>query len=324
MYLNSVPRGYGNEIKLGTVPGTNRPQVVICKPKGFENLNYTSTHTDHRSRIKALDEAGIDKVVLRLPCWEEWLSLKASKKTNDLMAKYVNEHADRFLGLAVAPPWGDEESLDELDRAIRDLHLSGIECAAHYGNLYLDAPEFRPFFRKLNRLNVPICVHHTPMPVQYDGLYDYTNVRRFYGRIMDQMISVSRILHSGMLDEFPNLRFMPTHMGGALFAFTNFLKGPKAPTKADVGRFKSSSGKIERYLAENYFPGVNMPTMWTKAQLECAVEELGADHLLFGAGYPIAPQPLKCVQHIDSLDISDRDKKLILGDNARKLFKIRA
>jgi len=126
MYLNSVPRGYGNEVKLGTVPGTNRTQVVISKPKGFENLNYTSTHTDHRNRTRALDEAGIDKVVLRLPCWEEWLSLKASAKTNDLMAKYVNEHGDRFLGLAVAPPWGDEESLDELDRAIKDLHLSGV------------------------------------------------------------------------------------------------------------------------------------------------------------------------------------------------------
>jgi hypothetical protein len=78
------------------------------------------------------------------------------------MARYVDKHSDKLMGLAIAPPWGDEESLDELDRAVKDLHLSGVECAAHYGELYLDAPELRPYFKKLNQLNVSIVVHIHP------------------------------------------------------------------------------------------------------------------------------------------------------------------
>jgi predicted TIM-barrel fold metal-dependent hydrolase len=323
MLLRTVPRGYGDKVRLDTVPGTKRKQVVISKPKGYENLNYTSLHTDSNARMKAMDEVGVDRVLLRLPCWEEWISLEASRKVNSLMAKYVSQHADRMMGLAVAPPWGDEESLDELDRAVKDLHLSGVECAAHYGNLYLDAEEFRPYFKKLNQLNVPICIHHTPMPVEYHSLYEYSNLRRLYGRIIDQMVSVSRILYSGLLDEFPNLRFIPTQMGGALFAFTNFVKVPRVGAKEDVGRFDSNPEKIGGYLRRNIFLSMTPPTQWTKAQLECAVKEVGADHILYGGGYPIRPDWFfRGIDHVRSLDISEREKKLILGENAIKLFKI--
>jgi predicted TIM-barrel fold metal-dependent hydrolase len=325
MYMTSVPRGYDYEIKLDTVPGTKRKQIVISKPKGYEGLNYTNLHTDPLLRVKAMDQVGEDKALLRHPCWEEWFSLEACKKVNDLMAEYVSEHTDRMMGLAVAPPWGDEESLDELDRAVKDLHLSAVECAAHYGNLYLDAEEFRPYFKKLNQLNVPIIVHHTPVPVEYHSLYEYSNLRRLYGRIIDQMISVSRILYSGLLDEFPNLKFVPSQMGGALWAFTNFVKVPRTGAKEDVGRFDSNPEKINGYLNRNIFFDITTPTQWTKAQLECAVKEVGADHILYGGSYPIRPDWFfNGIQHIKSLNISEREKNLILGENATKLLRIKA
>jgi predicted TIM-barrel fold metal-dependent hydrolase len=325
MYMRSIPKGYDYDVKLDNVPGTSRKQIVISKPKGYEGLNYTNLHTDPLLRLKAMDEVGEDRALLRLPCWEEWLPLEACRKTNDLMAKYVSKHADKVMGLAIAPPWGDQESLDELDRAIKDLHLSGVECAAHYGNLYLDAKEFKPYFKKLNQLNVPICVHHTPVPVEYHNLYEFSNLRRLYGRIMDQMVSVSRILYSGLLDEFPNLKLIPTQMGGALWAFTNFVKVPRTGKKEDVGRFDSNPEKIGKYLAKNIFFDITTPTQWTKAQLECAVKEVGADHILYGGSYPIRPDWFfNGIPHIKSLDISEREKRLILGENAMKLFKIKA
>lgn len=324
-FMRSVPTGYGIYAKMGTVPGTKRPQMMILSPNGYENLNYTEMFTDPLHRIRVMDEAGVDKALLRLPCWEEWISLETSKMVNDLMAKYVSEHSDRLMGLAVAPPWGDEESLDELDRAVKDLHLSGVEIAAHYGNLYLDEEQFRPFFKKLNQLNVPVCIHHSPLPVEYNSLYKFSNIRRSFGRIIDQMISLGRILHSGMLDQFPNLKLIPTQMGGGLFAFTNQMKGQRSTVKEDVQRFDMVGDKIERYLNRNIFYDITFPTLWSKAQLECAVKELRADHMLFGGSYPVMREwLLKGVQAINNLEISDREKKLILGGNAMRLFKIKA
>jgi len=325
MYLSSVPKQYGYDVKLTAVPGTKRKQIIIYKPKGRDALNYTDLHTDPLIRLRDMEKAGVDKALLRHPCWEEWFNLDACRKVNTLMARYVDKHPDKLMGLAIAPPWGDDESLDELDRAVKDLHLSGVECAAHYGELYLDAPELRAYFKKLNQLNVPVVVLHTPEPVGLHSLDDFTNPRRFYGRIIDQMVSVSRILYSGMLDDCPNLKLILTHMGGGLFAFTNFVKVPPLPTKEDVGRFDSQSEKIERYLSKNIYYDVTQPTQWTNAQLECAVKEVGADHMLYGASYPIRLDWFfNGVQRIRSLGISEREKNLILGENAVKLFKIRA
>jgi len=72
--------------------------------------------------------------------------------------------------------------------------------------LYLDAEEFRPFFRKINQLKIPIVVHHTALPVDYGHIYDYVNLRRLFGRCIDQMTCVGRIMYCGMLDELPNLK----------------------------------------------------------------------------------------------------------------------
>jgi hypothetical protein len=128
-----------------------------------------------------------------------------------------------------------------------------------------------------------------------------------------------------MLDEFPNLKLIPTQMGGAFFAFANFVKVPKSTTKEDMERFDNIGERVDRYLANNIFFDITFPTQWSKMGLEFAVKEVGADHILFGGSYPVRREwLLKGVQHIQGLDISDREKKLILGENARKLFKIKA
>jgi hypothetical protein len=115
-------------------------------------------------------------------------------------------------------------------------------------------------------------------------------------------------------------------MGGVFFALTGQVKPQKSTTEEDMERGDIEIGhKIDGYLERNIFFDLTFPSRWTKAQLKCAVEELGADHILFGGSYPVRREwLLKGVQHIESLDISDREKQLILGENAMKLFKIKA
>jgi hypothetical protein len=115
-------------------------------------------------------------------------------------------------------------------------------------------------------------------------------------------------------------------MGGAFYAFTYFVRTPRSSTKEDLVRPNIAIGeKITRYLDQNIFFDIMFPTSWTNAELECAVKENGADHILFGGSYPVTREwLLKGAQKIQGLDISDREKKLILGENMMKLFNIRA
>ena len=147
-FINAVPCAYGEYAKIATISGTKTQQIVIEKPKGYENLNYAENQYDPKNRLKDMDTAGVDKAILRIPCWQEWLSLEMCKMVNDGLAKHVRQHPDRFLALAVVPPWGTKDSLKEVDRCIKDLGFSGVQLAAHYGKLYLDEEEFRPYFKK--------------------------------------------------------------------------------------------------------------------------------------------------------------------------------
>jgi len=307
------------------VPGTNDPQIVIEKPKGYENLNYYELNTDTAKRVELMDEGGIDKAILRIPCWEEWLTLEMAIKLNDMMAKTVRDHPDRFIGLAMVPPWGDKDCLKEVERCINELGCSGVEMATHYGNLYLDEEEFRPYFKKLNELNVPICIHHTPQPVDYGHTYHYTNVRRGFGRIIDQLTSLGRVLHSGLLDECPNLRLIYSYMAGGFFAFSSMFTMKKSPVKEVMERGDIARGeKVQGYLERNiYFDMCHAP-FWGKDHLEFATKVLGADHVLFATSCPVRLEwILQGVEFIKNLDIDEKDKDLILGGNAQRLFNIK-
>jgi len=323
--LRMIPRAYGEHVEVRDLPGTDKKQINLSRPKGCANLEFETIATDSDDRLKAMDKTGIDKGILRWPIWPEWINLELCQKANDAMAKTVREHPDRFLGLAIVPPWGDEDCIKELERCINDLGFCGVQVAAHYGTLYLDAEEFRPHFRKINELNVPVVVHHTPLPADYGHICDYTNLRRLFGRCIDQMTCVGRILYSGILDELPNLKFIHSMMAGGLFAFADLITPKKSTIPGDRERFDpAASDKVRGYLERNIYCDITHPPTWGKAQLECAVKVLGAENILFGSSYPLRSEWLfKGVEYIQSLEISDKEKSLILGGNAMRLFNIK-
>jgi predicted TIM-barrel fold metal-dependent hydrolase len=324
-FIRCVPQAYGEYVKLATIPGTTWKQAIVSKPQGYENLNFNERETISIDRIKAINEAKVDKAILRMPCWQEWLTLDLCKQVNNELAASVREHPDRFLGLAVIPPWGDKDCLYELERCVKDLGFRGVEVAAHYGNLYLDDERFRPYLKKLNDLGVTVCVHHTPLPVEYNYIYQYSNVRRFYGRCIDQMTALTRILFSGLLEELPNIKLIHTMLGGGFFAYINMLLPERTGMQEDIQRFDTGIEKIRGYLARNIYFDITHAQPWGKAQLECAVKTLGADHIVWGSSYPLRHEWLyKGADYIRSLEIGAKEKELILGENAQMLFKIKA
>jgi predicted TIM-barrel fold metal-dependent hydrolase len=323
--LRSIPRAYGEYVQVLDVPGTYKKQIKLERPKGYPNLEFPIESSDPEDRMRAMDQCKIDKGILRWCIWPEWATLEICRRINDAMAKTVKEHPDRLLGLAIVPPWGDEDCLAELDRCINELGFVGVQVEAHYGTLYLDSEEFRPFFRKVNQLNVPIIVHHTALPVDYGSILDYVNLRRPFGRCIDQMTSVGRIMYSGMLDELPNLKFIHTMMGGGLFAYTTLITPKKSRVATDMERFNpEASEKTKRYLNNNIYVELTHAPAWSNSQIECAVKELGAEHILMGSVYPLRKEwLLHEVDFIENLDISKKDKALILGENAIRLFNIK-
>lgn len=321
-FVESVPREYGIHAKVAAVPGKPLRQIIIEQPKGYEVLNYAENQYSASGQIADMDQAKIDQAILRMPCWQEWLGLETCKKVNDGLAQHMKRYPGRFQALGVVPPWGSKEALKEAERCIKELGFCGVQMAAHYGRLYLDEEEFRPYFKLLNGLGVPVVVPHTPLPVDYDSIVKYGNLRRQFGRVLAQGTAVGRELFSNLFEEFPNLRLIHSMLGGGFFAFADMLVPPSTGKDA-VDRFEDQSAKFKHYLKENLFFDLSGAPQWGKAQLESAVKILGADHILYGGSYPIRRDWFQeGVAYVRSLAIAEVDKALILGGNARRLFKL--
>jgi uncharacterized protein len=298
-------------------------QIVIEKPQGYPNLNYAQGDYLLEKQLADMDEAGVDKAVLKLPGCQEWLDLELCRQFNDGMAAHVRQSNGRLAALAVVPPLGTPEYFYELERCRGDLDLAGVQISTHYGNSYLDDPAFAPFFEKLNAMEATVYVHHSPVPVQYASLLDYNNLRRQYGRCVDQTTAVGRELFSGFFDKYPRLKLVHSMLGGGFFTFLNLML-PHAPTGSNqVNRFDSGSETLRRALQENLFFEMSQAQPWGKAQLECAVSVLGADHILFGSSYPVRREwLLDGAAFVNALEISTAEKALILGQNAARLYHV--
>ena len=149
-FILSIPREYGIYAYEDVIKETGKKQIVIEKPKGYQNLNYVENQYEIELQLKDMDEAGVDKAILKTPGCQEWMNLDLCRKFNDGMANHVKCSNERFYALAVLPPWGTKECIYELERCIFDLGMKGVQLSAHYGELYLDDEAFKPFLKKLN------------------------------------------------------------------------------------------------------------------------------------------------------------------------------
>ena len=320
-FLSEIPVQYNMKGYLKVSDETGLKQYVIEKPVGSENLNYVQGDYRLEKQLGDMDKAGIDKAVLKLSCQQEWMSLDMCRLFNDGMAEHVKASQGRMVGLGVVPPQGTPHVFREIDRCLDELHFSGLQLSAHYGNLYLDDEAFAPFFAYLNERKVTCYVHHTPVPVQFGSLTAYTNLRRSYGRCIDQATAIGRELFSGFFTKYPNIKLVHSMLGGGFFAYTSLWFPKKPKVKESVSRFQDDNELIIEQLKNNVYFEMSHAQPWGKDQLECAVKALGADHIVFGTSYPVRPVwLLEGADFVRSLDISEEDKEQILHGNAEKLY----
>lgn len=319
------PRSQDLYTYIGKVPRSDEEQIIIEQPKGYSNLNYTRANVDVERRIQVMDEIGVDKAFLRIPCLGEWMDLDTCRRMNDLRYQTVQKHPDRFVPVAVCPPWGDKDMLKELERCVKELGCVGVEMASHYGDKHVDEPEFRAYLRKINELGVPIIMRNSPLPAAYKDLYQYEKTRRTLGRSFSLLTAITRLIFSDVFDELPDLKFVFSFLGGGFFAFTDMMNvRPSGKYKEEMARVHDPKmgQRFEEILKNNLYFDMNHATPWGKT-LEFAIKALGADHVLYGSSYPIKLEwAYEGPNFVRSLNISEEDKALILGGNAARLFKL--
>lgn len=321
-FLSEIPRNYGTNGYLKVNDNGTR-QIVIEKPTGYQSLNYVQGDYKLETMLADLDEAGVEKAVLKIPGCHEWMSLATCKIFNDGMADYQKRSGGRLVPLMVVPPQDNPDVFDEIDRCRNELGMTAVQMCAHYGDCYLDDEQFAPFFRKLNEQPTTVYVHHVPVPVENKMLCDYNNLRRSYGRCVDQATAIGREVFSGFFEKYPNLTFVHSMLGGGFFALSSMLFPQQSKAKDKVQRFEAGQSNVKEQYQQHIYFEMSHAQPWGKEQLECAVKVLGADHIVFGTSYPVRREwLLGGPAFVQALDLTDEEKDLILCKNAQRLYNI--
>lgn len=320
-FVAESPRTYDTNVYLKQ--SEDACQVVVEKPTGFPSLNYAKGDYILEQMLADMDEAGVDKAVLKVPGCNEWMSLEMCQRFNDGMAAYAQASKGRMIPLAVVPPTGGPRVSAEIDRCLDELGFAGVQLCAHYGNHYLDDEMFAPLFEKLNERGCTVYAHHVPVPVDTASLLDYNNLRRSYGRCVDQTTAVGRELFSDFFVRYPNIKMVHSMLGGGFFAIAEMLL-PKASKRKDaVQRFATDNGELAERLHEHIFFEMSHAQPWGAAALECAVKVLGADHIIWGTSYPVRREwLLDGPSFVRELDVPEDQKELMLCGNAQRLYGI--
>ncbi len=265
-------------------------------------------------QIKDMDTSGIDMSVLSTSCWPEWTTLPMARFINDEMAEVQAKYPARFIGLAHVPIF-EEGAMEEMEREVKVLKLKGACVTTNTKGKYPDAPEFRPFLKKVEDMDVPVVVHAAgaqPSEQVQNIVFDSVIKRPLLARGLDHSLFVVRTLLSHVLDDFPRVRLINGHLGGALYF-------------ADKGRPGFDTPAYEKNISQLFFD--TAPVGWNRLSLTFATASHGVEHMMMGSDYPVVASDSdglkRSVAAINELDLTAQEKKLILGGNAARIFKIK-
>lgn len=284
---------------------------------------YRYTHVaklfDIETKLRDMEADGIDLQMLTQSIpgperLEPELGIALAQQEHDYLAELIGRYPQRFTALATLPLQAMDAALKELDRAIGQLGLRGVQLFSNINGKPVDAPEFWPLYARAEELDVPIFIHPT-YPVMAATMTEY-NLIPSVGFMFETTLAAMRLIYSGILERHPRLRVVLPHMGSTI----PYLMGridwrSKISGQAKDATTKSFSDYFKRIYVDSANPYV--PALRYGYQL------IGADRILFASDYPFR-EPSIAVAQLEELDLATEEKEKIYHGNARTLLKLPA
>jgi aminocarboxymuconate-semialdehyde decarboxylase len=179
-----------------------------------------------------------------------------------------------------------------------ELRLPGAMVFSNVNRMPLADDAFEPLWTKANELGAVLYIHPTD-PAGVESMLEYW-LMPLVGFLFDTTLAASRLVFSGVVDRYPRIRWVLTHMGGAFADCRQHIDKPPS-----------------EYLKTFYYDTVN----FNPGALRLALDFAGPDRILAGSDYPhqIGSIPLM-LETIEKLDVSSAVKEKILGGNASSLL----
>jgi predicted TIM-barrel fold metal-dependent hydrolase len=239
-----------------------------------------------------------------------------ARHVNDTGAQLRRTHPDRFGHFASLPLPDVDAALKELEYAVDQLGSDGVTMETNIHGVYLGDPRYQPLLEELNRRRTPVFVHPTSPPNHQAVSLD--RPRPMLEFLFDTARTVSDLVFTGRLAQYPDIPWIFTHGGGALPLLAARMElfrtglGLNDPTGA-ADPVPEQIGRLWFDMAGTPFP-LQIPTL---------TQAFGSQRLLYGSDYCWTPAPGTAAQ-VESVDAAPQPGgdtwRALTTRNAGRLF----
>lgn len=277
------------------------------------------------NQLKLLKERGADMTIfsprastMAHHVGDEQISQTWTAACNDLIARVVELFPEQFIGvcqLPQSPGVAIENSIVELERCVSELGFVGCNLNPDPSGGHWTAPpltdrHWYPFFEKMVELDIPAMIH---VSASCNPNFHATGAHY----INADTTAFMQFLQGDLFADFPDLRFIIPHGGGAV--------------PYHWGRYRGLADMLKKpLLNEHVMKNVFFDTcVYHQPGIDLLFEVIDIDNILFGsemvgAVRGIDPQTGQYFddtkRYIDALDIPVADKHKVFELNARRLY----
>ena len=210
-YTHFIPEKFFNKIVDSGIPISasacaRSPASTISTCAGRSSTSSTTMRRSCPIRCR------------RSSCWPRATQVEEyAKLINDGFAEICAKYPDHFPGwVAQARSPRPTPACAKPTRAIKNGAL-GVQIYTNIAGKPLDDPEFEPFFAAMNKLGKPIWLH----PARAANFPDYLSEKKSkyeiwwtFGWSYETAAAMARLVFSGIMDKYPNLKIITHHFGG--------------------------------------------------------------------------------------------------------------
>jgi predicted TIM-barrel fold metal-dependent hydrolase len=259
-------------------------------------------------------------------------TLDLARLANDSMAELVQRHPGRFPGFIASLPLNHpDESVQELERAVRELGSVGIQVFSNVNGVPLDDVRFAPLFARADRLQCPIFLH----PARGAKTPDYPGEEKSkyeiwwtFGWPYETSVAMQRLVFSGLFDRLPNVRIVAHHLGAMVPYFEGRVGygldqfGSRTADEDYEGLLRSMSRRPIDYFKMFW---ADTAVFGSRAATICGLSFYGPSQVVFASDAPFDPEGgtlyiRETMRILDSLEIPTDDRAAIYQGNAERLF----
>jgi aminocarboxymuconate-semialdehyde decarboxylase len=280
------------------------------------HFGLNTTFFSMEKQVERMARDGVERTILSLATpfidyhLDAKLAVEAARVFNDGLAAAIAPDRQHFGGWALLPMQDAAAAAQELRRCVRDLGFVGGHVASNVRGVYLHDAQFEPIFQAAVDLDVPLFVHPAdPLGKDRTREYELTIVA---GYLFDNTINILKMICSGFLDRWPDLKLVCAHAG----AFSPILRA-RMQREVDTNPLLASTLKmpVGDYLRRLYFDTI----CFEPAILRYVTEVVPVEHLLLGSDAPFPlgePHPVTFVKNALPADQAE----LILNRNFDRLM----